>query len=110
MIRLLLTTVLLAAVASPAHAVCSTAALDGNWLLKAESATDGCIAKVSGGAISGSCGKGTIRLSSSCAVTGKLQGATFRGRTEAVPSPNRAKPNLVMGYGEDIGGFIGFRQ
>lgn len=113
--------ILLAATVMPgvAHAACSTASLAGNWRLIATDGTGSSFCNVaitSAGVVTGTCSSGSaasgkIALSSACAISGKVLGQVFTGRTEALETSSKLVPNIITGSGNPpVGGIVAYRK
>ncbi len=102
-----------------AEAACTNKAA-GAWLLMVTNNKGGdrCDVTVSQtGAVSGTCASGTkvngsVKIDAACRITGRIFGAAFTGRTEAIDPKRTVVPNLLMLYGNPnlIGAISGFRK
>lgn len=95
--------------AAPAIAACKTSAMAGTWRVATDAGI--CVATVStSGGITGTCGTGSLALTSACKLTGKMGGRSFEGRTEAIATGSSLRPNLFLAWGSYFGGIAGYRR
>jgi len=99
-----LTICLVFAAPTIAEAACKTTSLAGQWQIVAGdlSGADQCLMIIGPtGAVSGSCTStslsGSLTQTSACLITGKINGAAFRGRTEMLETTSALKPALITG-------------
>jgi hypothetical protein len=89
-------TLFLIAAAGMAQANCSTANLAGTWTSFNGSGL--CTATISSaGVVTGTCGSGTVAMTSACKFSGTIGGKSLTGRSEAIAAASALKPNLLVG-------------
>lgn len=106
--RFLIAVAALAVSSSAAYAGCSTAALQGNWvIIVPEGICTATVAK--NGTVSGGCGPGKLALNAGCRLTGSLYGYKVVGRTDN-QAGTKLKPMIFVADAAKAVGVMAYRK